>query len=137
MSAGRGCLSREEVLSLVEGGGDPEAKDHVAGCAKCREFHDAVKRDVEALEISISLVWEEERISCPHRDVLRAYAGGSLPKKAADYIKFHVKDVGCPFCLANLEDLETLDASDQGRYLRSVRDRVMSSTRAFLEKKRR
>lgn len=132
----RGCLTREEVLAIVEGGGEPAARDHLSSCAKCREFHGAMKKDLEALEISISLVWEEERISCPHRDVLRAYAGGSLPKPAAEYIRFHVNDVGCGYCLANLEDLETIDASDQGRYLRSVRDRVMSSTRAFLEKRK-
>jgi hypothetical protein len=132
----RGCLAREEVLAVVEGGGEPEAKHHLEGCAKCREFHAALKKDIEALEISISLVWEEERVSCPHRDVLRAYAGGSLPKPAADYIRFHVHDVGCAYCLANLEDLETIDSSDQGRYVRSVHDRVMSSTLAFLGRKK-
>ncbi len=129
------CLTREALLAVVEGGGDSDSREHLSRCSSCREFLDALKKDIEALEISISLVWEEERVSCPHRDVLRAFAGGSLRKDAADYIEFHLKDVGCGYCVANLEDLQTIDSSDQGRYLKSVRERVMSSTRAFLEKK--
>jgi hypothetical protein len=57
---------------------------------------------------SVGAIWRRERISCPTRTVLGTYLLQALDDDAQDYIEFHVKTIGCPFCQANLADLTAL-----------------------------
>ena len=51
-------------------------------------------------------IWRRHRISCPTREQLGSYLLGALNKESRDYLEFHLKTVGCRFCLASVEDLE-------------------------------
>jgi hypothetical protein len=50
-------------------------------------------------------IWRRWRLTCPGRQQLGNYLLGVLPAEAADYVKFHVGDIGCRICRANLDDL--------------------------------
>ncbi len=54
---------------------------------------------------SIGATWRRHRLSCPTREQLGSYLLGALPDDWAEYVEFHVEQVGCRFCRANLEDL--------------------------------
>lgn len=73
-------------------------------------------------------IWRRERLSCPTRDQLGAYLLDALDPDLIDYIKFHLNTVGCPFCQANLDDLERLNAEPA----RQRRKRIMDSTAGAL-----
>ena len=67
----------------------------------------AINSRREAGVHSIGGVWRKFRISCPSREQLGSYLLGAMTKEVKDYIDFHLKDVGCRFCLASLGDLKT------------------------------
>jgi hypothetical protein len=56
-------------------------------------------------EHTAGAIWRRERVSCPTRDQLGSYLLGSGDPDLLDYICFHVKEIGCPYCRANVEDL--------------------------------
>ena len=57
-------------------------------------------------EHSLGAVWRRERLTCPSREQLGTYLLGVLDDPVQDYVAFHLKTIGCPFCQANLADLE-------------------------------
>jgi len=65
-------------------------------------------------------IWRRHRISCPTREQLGSYLLKAVKEEVADYIEFHLEQVGCRFCIANMEDLrlqqeETKDAKSTRR----------------------
>ncbi len=62
---------------------------------------------------SVGDIWRSGRLSCPDRDQLGSFLLGVLADEAHDYIKFHLETVGCRYCHANLEDLQSQQAQSQ------------------------
>ena len=50
------------------------------------------------------------RLTCPSRQQLGSYLLDALDPELAAYLKFHLEVVECPFCQANLADLEASQA---------------------------
>ena len=50
-------------------------------------------------------IWRRHRVSCPTREQLGSFLLDALPEDLASYIKFHIEQVGCRFCSANLADM--------------------------------
>ena len=57
-------------------------------------------------EHSIGAVWRRERLTCPTRDELGSYLLGVLEAEHREYLDFHLTTVACPYCQANLADLQ-------------------------------
>jgi hypothetical protein len=53
-------------------------------------------------------IWRRERLTCPNREALGSFLLQVLDDAEQDYYEFHLRTVGCPYCLANLADLEAL-----------------------------
>ncbi|MEM9646532.1 MAG: hypothetical protein AAF989_16185 [Planctomycetota bacterium] len=63
---------------------------------------------------TIGAIWRRGRLSCPDRSELSQFVLDTLDDEAADYIRFHVDEVECRYCAANLADLETsAEANDE------------------------
>lgn len=88
----------------------------------------------EALIFTVATVWREERVSCPHQDILRAYSNGSLDSGAMDFVRFHLEESQCPYCNAVLEDQQLSEGEAAERGLEDLRDRLLRSTAAALRK---
>lgn len=58
-------------------------------------------------EHTAGAIWRRERISCPTRDQLGGYVLGAGDPDLLDYIRFHIEEIGCPYCRANLDDLRS------------------------------
>jgi hypothetical protein len=65
----------------------------------------AIRRRTQGAH-SLGEIWRGDRLSCPSREELGRHLLGVLEPDAADYIEFHLRTVGCRYCLANLDDLE-------------------------------
>ena len=50
-------------------------------------------------------IWRRHRLTCPSRESLGSYLLGAMMDEQADYIRFHLEQIGCRFCQSNLEDL--------------------------------
>ena len=56
---------------------------------------------------SLGEIWRRHRLSCPNRTQLGSYLLGVLSSEEADYIKFHTSTIGCRYCAASINDLES------------------------------
>jgi len=59
---------------------------------------------------SVGVIWRRNRLSCPTRDELGQYLLGVLDVAAEEYIRFHLTQIGCRYCLANHDDLRASSA---------------------------
>ena len=91
------------------------------------------RREAE-LAFTVANVWRDERVSCPHQDILKAWQAGSLDPQAGEFVAFHLDESQCPYCNAVLEDLRTGEREAAESGLEDLRDRLLRSTVAALKK---
>lgn len=64
---------------------------------------------------SLGEIWRRHRITCPTRPQLQQYLLGVIASdEEATYVTFHLEQIGCRICAANLADLiKASEESDQ------------------------
>jgi RNA polymerase sigma factor (sigma-70 family) len=117
------CL--KEIRSQVEAALKPAAMGGPGG-----NENDANRDALDAGESLLTRVWESRRPTCPKRSTLGRYLLNTLEPDWRDYVKFHLDQLGCRFCQANLDDLQRQDAEEP----RVLRDRIFHSTVGFLSR---
>lgn len=99
-----------------------------------RRLADQIAQDVnqdpaveqsESLDNLLGEIWADDRPTCPKRSTLGKHLLGTLDPAWTEYIEFHLREVACPFCRANLHDLQSEsdrrgDAEATSRILRST-----------------
>lgn len=88
------------------------------------------------LAFTVASVWREERISCPHPDLLRSFASGAMAGGAAEFVAFHLRESQCPYCNAVLEEQRVAEDRARQPVLEDLRDRLLRSTATELRRKR-
>src|SRR5262249_6550707 len=86
-------------------------------------------------EHSLGAVWRRERLTCPSREVLGSYLLEVLDEGEQTYIRFHLETVACPFCVANLADLRTVQQEPAPK-AKERRRRFFQSSAGFLQNAR-
>lgn len=84
---------------------------------------------------TIGELWREHRLTCFTRDELGAFLLNTLEDERADFVRFHLETVGCPFCRANLADLDQRRA-ESARAADARRRRYFESSVGRLPRKR-
>ena len=79
-------------------------------------------------ESMLSRLWEEHRPSCPKRSTVGKWLMGTLEPDWADYVAFHVEQLGCRFCQANRSDLQ---ADTEPVDAKLAQQRIMQSSVGF------
>jgi hypothetical protein len=74
--------------------------------AELRALYQEVIEQEDRGEHTVGAIWRRERVSCPTRDHLGGYLLGAGDPELVEYIEFHLKIIGCPYCQANLDDLK-------------------------------
>jgi hypothetical protein len=82
-------------------------------------------------EHSLGAIWRRERLTCPSREQLGSYLLQVLDDELQDYVAFHLRTIECPFCLANLADLEALQR-EPAPLVRDRRRRYFQSSAGHL-----
>jgi DNA-binding phage protein len=83
-------------------------------------------------EHSLGAVWRRERLTCPGREILNSYLLQVLDEADQDYIAFHLQTVCCPFCLANLADLQAVQKEPAPK-AKERRRRIFQTSATFLQ----
>lgn len=76
--------------------------------------HDAQLRDRlvniaatrEAGIHGIGEIWRRNRLSCPTRQELGSFLLQAMDESQMNYLRFHLEQIQCRYCLANLQDLQ-------------------------------
>ena len=92
----------------------------------------AVLQERDRGEHTIGAIWRRQRLSCPSRDLLGSYLLQVLDGDLQEYIDFHLRTVGCPFCSANLADLQNLQKEPAPK-AKERRRRFFESSAGFLQ----
>ncbi|HET6422546.1 MAG TPA: hypothetical protein VFG20_02610 [Planctomycetaceae bacterium] len=95
-----------------------ELERAIASDEPLRDRLRALLDDSPSALLALRDVWRRSRLSCPSRTVLSDYLAGQLGDGLGQYIQFHLTEVGCRVCAANLADLQEQggpDAADRGR----------------------
>jgi len=96
-----------------------------------RQLHHAMQ-ERDRGEHSLGAVWRRERLTCPARETLGSYLLQVLDDAEQDYLDFHLHTVGCPFCLANLADLEA-QKQEPAPQARERRQRIVRTSASFFQ----
>jgi hypothetical protein len=84
---------------------------------------------------SIGAIWRRERLTCPNREQLGSYLLQVLDDTEMNYLRFHLETIGCPFCVANLADLQSRQ-SEGGGEVKQRRQRIFQSSAGLLQPNR-
>jgi hypothetical protein len=117
------ALSDEEIARVEKALRDSEP---------LRRLLQAVMQERDRGEHSIGAIWRRERLTCPTRDQLGSYLLQVLDGQRQDYLDFHLQTVGCPFCRANLEDLQSLQKDEEPKS-QTRRKRFFESSYGYLQ----
>lgn len=86
------------------------------------------------LDFSVENAWREARVSCPARHWLARSLAGTLEPGPAEYVRFHIEEMRCPWCAANLDDLRQAQAPQD---VAAMVERVQASTLMYLRSRTR
>ena len=105
-------ISREQLHAYLD---DALSEGETARVEQSLRDSDALRKQLRQVmqerdrgEHSLGAIWRRERLTCPSRETLGSYLLQVLDEAEQDYLTFHLQTVGCPFCLANLADLQAL-----------------------------
>jgi hypothetical protein len=87
-------------------------------------------------EHSVGAIWRRQRLSCPPREQIGSYLLGVLDDDVQDYIQFHLRTIGCAYCLANLADLQAQQEEAKSN-VQKRRKRYFQSSAGLLGNKSR
>jgi anti-sigma factor RsiW len=82
-------------------------------------------------EHSLGAIWRRERLTCPTREQLGSYLLQVLEENEQDYLDFHLHAIECPYCAANLADLQALQQEPAPK-ARERRRRFFQSSAGYL-----
>lgn len=74
--------------------------------ASLRQILRGIQQERDRGEHTVGGIWRRRRLSCPTREQLGSYVLGALDEGLHDYLHFHLETIGCPYCQANLADLQ-------------------------------
>ena len=77
-------------------------------------------------------IWRSHRLSCPTREQLGSYLLGVLDEGEADYVEFHLEEIGCRACQASLADLKAQHAATDEKATVTRRQKYFQSSAGYL-----
>src|SRR5205814_1909224 len=81
------------------------------------------------LTLDVASAWTSGRVSCPARHWLARATAGTLPEGPEQFVRFHLDEMKCEWCLANRDDLAKVEQSSD---LEPLLERVGASTLQYL-----
>lgn len=94
---------------------------------------DVAEEGAGHLDLDVSKAWSYGRVSCPARYWLARLVAGTLQEGPAAYVRFHLDEMSCPWCRANMDDLARAEAES----LEPLIERVEASTVQYLRSRTR
>lgn len=92
-----------ETLSVVR---STALESAVSRDTRLRQRLQTIVRQESTGGVAIGTIWREQQLSCPNRATWSAYQQGTLGDGLRQYLEFHLTEIGCRVCAANLADLQ-------------------------------
>jgi hypothetical protein len=131
-------IPRETLVAYLE---DALGDEENSAVENALRDNDTLRRQLRAMiqerdrgEHTVGAVWRRRRLSCPTREQLGSFLLGALDPEVHDYVAFHLRTIGCAFCLANLADLQA--QQEQTSQAVERRKRVFDSSAGLFKRKR-
>ena len=86
-------------------------------------------------EHTLGAIWRRARLTCPNRETLGSYLLGGLEKDEEEYLRFHLEEIQCPYCVANFTDLQNLQQSESPKD-QERRRRYFKTSAGYLQQTR-
>jgi hypothetical protein len=80
---------------------------------------------------TLGAIWRRGRLTCSSRQTWGGYLLDTLDPEHAEYLRFHLEVIGCPFCHANLADLRAKSEASAPSS-KNRQKRIYSSSRHLL-----
>ena len=129
-------IHREMLLGYLEDAlGEPETAEveqALRGSEPLRQQLRQLLQERDRGDHSVGAIWRRHRLSCPPRDQLGSFLLGVLDDDVQDYVAFHLKTIGCAYCLANLADLQT-QQQEQADQAKKRRKRYFQTSAGLLQ----
>lgn len=132
-------ITREQLHAYLD---DALSETETSRIEQTLRGNEALRRQLQQVmqerdrgEHSLGAIWRRERLTCPGRETLGSYLLQVLDEGEQEYIRFHLEAVGCPFCVANLADLEA-QKQEPPPQARERRQRIFRSTAGSLHQPR-
>ena len=129
-------ITREQLHAYLD---DALSEPETARVEQALRGSDVLRRQLQQAmqerdrgDHSLGAVWRRERLTCPSRETLGSFLLQVLDEGEQDYLGFHLKTVGCPYCLANLADLEA-QQQEVAPHARERRRRFFQTSAGFLQ----
>jgi len=124
------CAMEEGQVALLKFRALQEIRDHVAADLRTeqREALTQINLDDVSADSLLTRAWERRRPTCPKRSTIGRFLLKTLDDPWRDYVDFHLNQLGCRFCQANLEDLQRQSLTESS----PARQRIFQSTIGFL-----
>jgi len=129
-------INREQLHAYLD---DALSEPETSRVEQALRGSDALRRQLQQAmqerdrgDHSLGAVWRRERLTCPTRETLGSFLLQVLDEGEQDYLEFHLKTVGCPYCLANLADLEA-QQQETAPQARERRRRFFQTSAGFLQ----
>lgn len=129
-------ISRETLQSYID---DALADEETAQVERALRESESLRRLLKSImqerdrgEHSLGAIWRRERLSCPSRELLGSYLLQVLDEGLQDYIDFHLRTIACPFCTANMADLQTLQREPEPK-IKARHRRFFESSAGYLK----
>jgi len=125
----------EKAVALIKHRSLKHIREHVERCGlrmdDCGLDPQSAIRNPKSFDSLLTDLWEYHRFSCPKRNTIGAYMLGTLEPDWHQYVGFHLDTLGCRFCRANLDDLQSQSQETQHEQFQA---RIMESTVGFLHR---
>jgi RNA polymerase sigma factor (sigma-70 family) len=125
------CGMDEKQVGLLKFRAMGQIREHVAegfSPVQRQALEEFRWEDAEAADSLLTRVWEQIRPTCPKRSTLGRLVLGTLESPWREHVEFHLNELGCRFCAANLEDLKR----ETNAQPTAVREKIFQSTVGFL-----
>lgn len=86
----------------------------------------------------LGAIWRRHRLSCPDREEWSQFLLGVLPEDAAAYLQFHLDEIRCGYCEANVADLRAAQQATREQYqaVQQRRRRIFETSAGHLKRDR-
>ena len=85
------------------------------------------------VHFDVGELWKRARVSCPSRHWLARLVAGTLPEGPSTFVRFHLDEMHCEWCLANRDDLER---SGRDAEMQPLLETLQASTLRYLHSRR-
>ncbi len=125
---------RDYLAERLAGDAMAKVEKALRESASLRARLEDIRHDRDDFQLhTLGAIWRRARLTCPTREQLGGYLLDAIDPDLASYIQFHLEVVECPFCRANLADLQAqAEPESAGRPPETRQHRILASSRHLL-----